>query len=624
MDRQSPNSIDSSGRILEAAVTLAATALISLLVFGLSHLEVWKGVELQGYDLLVSMSGPTDSSSRVIIVDFDDESVRRLNAFPLPRALLADVLDRVSSGGPAVVGLDVILDQRRLPSDDLRLSDAIDRAGNVVLVSEYGFGGLGRNEPLSEFEAKAAGVAFGDLPQDPDGAVRRMLLLLNEPNYKRFSFPVAMSVYATEKPLKPGGPEYLLFGSTVVPLATRDPASALIGFRSHLPAQSIPVTELLKSEFDSRVFKDKVVLIGQSSEFGRDLFMTPVFHFRRPAQGRTLLSGAEIHAAAISTLLEGRFPRKFSASLTWTCCFVLALMSFLSFTRLRWFLAVTSLLIAITAVFFLAVMLFSRFQLWAPYVGAEACLLLACPAGFGYRYLEERAAKRESEAERKQLMSLFERYVSDEAAAEIWRRRDQFVLAGEERVATVLFSDIRSFTALTAGKPSAQVLAWLNRYLTSMATVVKANNGFLNKFIGDGIMVIFGVPVSHGEHEDACSAVKCALAMLREVGALNAQNNGDPPLQIGIGIHTGVLTAGNVGSPDRLEYSVIGETVNLASRLEALTKNFHSEIVISPRTWELVRKHFVTQPLGESEVRGFSGKIMLYGVTENRAVGATS
>ena len=185
--------------------------------------------------------------------------------------------------------------------------------------------------------------------------------------------------------------------------------------------------------------------------------------------------------------------------------------------------------------------------------------------------------------------------------------------------------DIRNFTALTAGRPSAEVLAWLNRYLTAMSDVVKANGGFLNKFIGDGIMVVFGVPLSQGERADACRAVQCALQMLEQVDALNStMGTEEPRLKIGVGIHTGMLTAGNVGSPERLEYSVIGESVNLASRLESLTKEFKTAIVMSASTWERIRESFSAVPLGEAEVRGFSGKMMVYGVKIERAVGVPS
>jgi adenylate cyclase len=148
-----------------------------------------------------------------------------------------------------------------------------------------------------------------------------------------------------------------------------------------------------------------------------------------------------------------------------------------------------------------------------------------------------------------------------------------------------------------------------------MGEVIKQNRGFLNKFIGDGIMVIFGAPLTEGTQEDACRAVRCAQEMLDKVDQWNATKpSGDPTLKIGIGIHTGQVTAGNVGSPDRLEYSVIGWAVNLASRLESLTKDFNTALVLSPATWEQVRDKFPTVPIGEAQVRGFTTAIPLYSV----------
>jgi adenylate cyclase len=160
----------------------------------------------------------------------------------------------------------------------------------------------------------------------------------------------------------------------------------------------------------------------------------------------------------------------------------------------------------------------------------------------------------------------------------------------------------------------------LNNYLTAMSEVVGANRGFLNKFIGDGIMVVFGVPLSDSIEHDACRAVTTALEMIRRVEQLNATRRaGWPELHIGIGLHTGVLTAGNVGAPERLEYSVIGETVNLASRLESLTKVFKTDVVLSPATQQLVAAHFTTKLLGETEARGFASKIPVYGVVSHTA-----
>jgi adenylate cyclase len=377
----------------------------------------------------------------------------------------------------------------------------------------------------------------------------------------------------------------------------------------------VTVNKLLSSTFDPSFFAGKIVVIGQSSEMGRDIFATPLTRAGYQVAGRSLLSGAEIHAAAVATLLGNNFLSTLGLLPRAIIGFGFGAIVIILGFHFRWYIAITGCILLLAGTFLLASFLFSLYHLWIQLASIEACLLGALPAGLGYRSVEERRLKNLMEAERRQLMGLFERYVSADVAAEIWKNRDTIVLAGEERVATIVFSDIRSFTAITAGVPSQEVLAWLNRYLTEMGDVIKRNRGFLNKFIGDGIMVVFGAPLSEGPREDACRAVRCAVEMLARVNRWNATKaSGDPVLKIGIGIHTGIVTSGNVGSPDRLEYSVIGETVNLASRLEALTKEFKTPLVLSPATWEHIRSEFSTVSLGDAQVRGFSNAIPLYSV----------
>jgi class 3 adenylate cyclase len=230
--------------------------------------------------------------------------------------------------------------------------------------------------------------------------------------------------------------------------------------------------------------------------------------------------------------------------------------------------------------------------------------------------VSERLHRSEAVAERLQMMNLFSRYMAPEVADEIWRHRDEVVLAGEERIATVLFSDIRSFTEMTAGKPSQLVLAWLNQYFTAMDEVITAERGFLNKFIGDGLMVLFGVPLSQGPDEDAANAARTALRMLEKLNELNQTRPTDselPPFRIGIGIHTGTLTAGSIGSRNRLEYSAIGDSVNLASRCESLNKEFKTEIILTEATYKLIANRFSGfRDLGFAHVRGFREEIRLY------------
>ena len=156
-----------------------------------------------------------------------------------------------------------------------------------------------------------------------------------------------------------------------------------------------------------------------------------------------------------------------------------------------------------------------------------------------------------------------------------------------------------------------------------MDQVIRQYGGFLNKFIGDGLMVLFCVPLSQGMHEDACRAVHCALAMLDRVEKLNVENAGNPThpkLRIGVGIHTGNLTAGTIGSAARQEYSVIGETVNLASRLESLNKQFKTELLMSEATYKVVREDFTGfVSLGEAKVAGFEQPVSVYTISPSQA-----
>jgi adenylate cyclase len=602
-------------RIPHLAAISFLSIVVTLVIFSLERGGLLKSLDLRAYDLLVAAEHREPPSPDVLNVDFDDDFVRRHNAFPIPRLLLADIIAKIAQGKPSVIGVDVILDVARAPDDDAHLAKVIDDAGNVVLISEYGFATYQQSNPLEPFRKAAAGVAFGDLPIDEDGAVRRMFLRVTTEKYKGVSLPVALADLASDQHLRPGGEGFLLFGPHKLPLATTDPDSSWIHFHPSAPTTVISAGILLATDFDASVFANKVVIVGQSSEMGKDLFTTPASRAGIDIGGRHILSGAEIHGAAVASLLHANalntlsiLPRVFAGLLL---AFVVIFLA----VRSRWSVALISCLLLATGVFLAAMVLFSLRHLWVPPASMELCLLAALPAGLGFRSVVERRQKMAMEAERHQLMGLFERYVSADVAAEIWKNRDAIVLAGEERVATILFSDIRGFTATTAGVPSSEVLGWLNRYLTVMSDVVKKNRGFLNKFIGDGIMVVFGAPLTEGAKEDACRAVRCAVEMLARVDEWNAKKApGDPPLKIGIGIHTGQVTAGNVGSPDRLEYSVIGEAVNLASRLESLTKECGAPIVFSPTTCEHIQEQFSVVSLGERPVRGFTTDVPLYSV----------
>lgn len=606
-----------------AFVTLAISSVVTALVALGSRTTGFRDLNFWTYDFLVTHKQDAAPSSKILIVDFDDATLARIRQFPIPRDVVAAVVERIAKAGAKIIGLDFLLTEERTAAQDRAMQQALAGAGNVILASQSGSGGIPAIQPSANFcapdpasfgdcRAGAFGFAFVNMPIDSDGFIRRMMLFsLDE--HQSESFPLKIAQLYTGTALTAGA-KSATFAAHPVPYAD-DAKTVLIGSWANNPAPSIPVIDVLDGKLRMTEFRDKIVLIGQSNDAARDREFTPIFRRSTPSGVRLRLPGTEIHAAAIATLLDGTSIRPVSIQAVLVFSFLLTCLTvwMLSQFALRHSLVGAAVLIVCS--YIAAQLLFNFDHRWFQYLIAQACIAAAVPFSLTYQYLREQFQKREAVAQRAQIMGLFSRYVAPEVANEIWRRREEVVLAGEERIATVLFSDIRSFTALTAGKPSKTVLAWLNSYLTSMDEVITAEGGFLNKFIGDGLMVLFGVPLSQGAEQDAAHALRAAIRMIEKVQELNLrQANSDfPLLKIGIGLHTGLLTCGSVGSRKRLEYSVIGETVNLASRLESLTKDFKTEIVLSEATYHHVAAHFSGfRDLGLIPVRGFQQTIRLY------------
>jgi adenylate cyclase len=608
---------------------------VSLLVAACGRVSVFQDIQLWTYDFLVNYGRYATQSSQLVFVNFDDATFASIGQYPIPRNLIADVINEVSSGSPRVIALDLLLSEPRTAAEDESMRRALTRAGNVVIASQSRVGDLPGVKPLSVFcqpensnldsgfckegTGGALGYAFVNMPVDRDGFIRSFLLFSYGPS-PAVSFPVMAAQQFAGESIQPGGSSGFHFQGHSISYGNPLSKTVLIGRWIPEPARPISALSLLRNQANvQQLFHDKLVLIGQGSDAARDRHLTPLFRPARENASRLRMPGTQIHAAAIETLLSGKAIRIVPNIILWTVNFLLFVIAIWLLLRLplRYgLLASAGLLIAAYAI---AQMLFTAGHLWLRFFSTELGLALCVPFSTAYQYLQERFLHSEALAEREQVMGLFSRYVSPQVAQQIWERRSEVVLAGEERTATVLFSDIRSFTAITAGKPSQIVLHWLNEYLTAMDEVISAEGGFLNKFIGDGLMVLFGVPLSNGVEADAARAVRCAQKMIRRVDELNREHPAGshfPKLKIGVGIHTGQLTCGNIGSAKRLEYSVIGETVNLASRLESLTKEFQVDIVMSESSYVAVRNSFSgLRDLGPSPVRGFDHPIHLYSIS---------
>ena len=627
--------------IVAAIVALGLTLLVSMLERWTPYgdLANWT------YDFLVNHGRYSPTSQDIVFVDFDDATFAKIQKFPIPRSTVADLVERVGQAKPAIIGLDMFLSEARNADEDAAMQRALSSAGNVVVAAQSATGQLPALLPLDLFcqpenpalptgfcadgKPGAFGYAGVNMPFDSDGYVRDAELIVWG-KQKAESFPVFMAEEylaqvdpqcrnCTLKALDKGNAQ---FRGYRVPYRDPQARTFRIGDWSPHPAQHISAWDVLTGAVAPAQLRNKLVLIGQGSDAARDRDFSPLFRVRLSNDKRERIAGTELHAAAIATLLNGHAIGEVPVWIQWCVNFGLLFAATWVFTRLQLKMAFALAAVFIPAIYAAAQILFSAFHLWFPYLETLLGVAAALPCGVAWQYVKANLLRSETEKQREQLMEMFSRYVDPQVANAIWLRRDEVRLEGDERIATVLFSDIRNFTGITAGKPSRTVLRWLNRYFTAMDEVVRAHGGFLNKFIGDGLLVVYGVPLSQGENVDAGNAVRTALAMLKRVEELNADRPaGDdfPNLTIGVGIHTGMLTSGSVGSSNRLEYSVIGETVNLASRLESLNKEFGTEIILSQATYESVKDEIPgIYALGTTNVRGFDEKITIYGIGPRR------
>lgn len=596
------------------------------------------GLENQALDLLFQLRDarrPNVSarglSEPITIIDIDDTSIKasKVRLQKWPRDLYARLIDRASKGGAAVIGLDILLSEEGGASAedkaaDQKLVQAMSSAGNVVVAMKLKAGGFDELKPLPMFADAAYATGFVDLSLDADGFVRSWLLFqATRGEDTKFSFAtrVAEGFLAANAPegappeyLKPDADGTLRLGERVIRL--RNDLNLQLDFRGRSPAfRRISAADILAGkQIPDDLFNNRIVLIGASNIDAPDLFPTPFYESSALARlfDRSLTSapkrtpGVELHANAAATILFGKSlirPRYVWQALAVLLSLTLVALSVFGLRALWGLIAV--ILVAVLALV-VSSWAFNEHGMILPLASAWLGMAILTPAGLGLRYARERLLRSETEAERAQMMDIFSRFVSSDVANEMWERRGQAALAGENRTVTIIFTDIRNFTTLSESAASNTVVEWLNDYFGRMNTIVESFGGHVNKYIGDGLMIVFGAPIDRGDKEEARAAVDCGLAMLDEVEKMNKdwEGTGRPVVKIGCGIHTGEATCGVVGAERRLEYTVIGDTVNLSARLESTTKEFGVPILISEPTALLLGDEYEIKPLGEAKVKG--------------------
>jgi adenylate cyclase len=345
------------------------------------------------------------------------------------------------------------------------------------------------------------------------------------------------------------------------------------------------------------IFRNKMVLVGDATTGTGDRLKTPVGD----------MAGVEMHAHAVATLLQRGFVR---VAPPWVNFGVLCLLTAIvcplaAVWRLQWAALVTAGLMAGYSLF--NVWLFVDHDLWLHWVAPSAAMVMAKLGVFLERGLTE-------EREKKRMLGLLQRYVSPQIAAYVIDHPDKCILGGEQVTATVLFSDIRGFTAMSEKLTPKQVVERLNEYLQAMTDVVFERDGAVDKYVGDCIMALFGIPVPHLDH--ARRAVATAIDMQAALLKLQAKwrAEGLPLIEIGVGVNTGEMVVGNIGAQQRLDFTVIGDAVNLASRVESLNKEMHTRILITESTYQFVKDEVEARGPLTAHVKGKEEEIVVYEV----------
>ena len=609
---------------------------VSLCVIWLHHTGRLQFLELTVYDYyVVQRSEPAQTDPPPIaLITVSEDDIRRLGHWPMNDATMARMLEILLEKKPRVIGLDMYRDIPVPPGSET-LKDLFKRHQNIVTIKKPGDeNSPGISEPFMVGERNPVG--FSDFLLDPAGTVRRGLLFLGDGEGSHTSFALILAlIYLEQEGIKPlPDSQFLSLGkATLVPLESNDGGYVgvdargyqfLLDYRDGASLfRTFSLADVLSEKVDPSAIGDRVVIIGSSAESAKDFFSTP---FSRFVKSQLKVTGVVIHAGAVSQLI--RLARGQSSPLgfwretcEWGWIVLWGLAGSLLCLWIRSLpLFMACALFAVMLLFLFTFLLF-RQDYWVPVTApAITSLVSAGLMGLYMFYLEK--------AQRGLLMGLFSTYVSGDVAEAIWEQKDQFMDGGRPRsqtlTATVLFTDIRDFTQMAENMNAQAVIDWLNEYLAAMVKQVSANKGIVDKYVGDAIMAVFGVPVprvNDGEFaEDAVNAVCCALSMGRELEQLNRVwlAQGRPTAKVRIGIHTGPLRVGSVGSAQRLQYTVIGDTVNIASRLESFDKSLGSEntcrILISNATQKYLGERFRVERLTEVQLKGKSQWVEIHQV----------
>ncbi len=556
-------------------------------------------------------------SPNIVIAGIDDDT---LEAYGLwaewPRTLHTQAIENLRQAGAKVIGFDVIFTDTS--SDDEALASAMADASNVVLAAA-GVPPVSQTEagivydtfllPVYSLQQASSSIGHANVIPDRDGTVRRLPLIVRSKSgqiYPSLTLAVLHRLFSMHLP-----EEYTIKDGDVNLLARDVPVDNSYSLRINFAADNaqrpyVSYKDVVSGNFDQSVVRNKIVLIGMTATGDLDTWSVP--------SSASKIPGVFIHAGAMDTILTQRFLRETSPIIELLIMVLLVAITAFALPRCgtRYGSDIAKGL-GITAGLFIAYLVGSFLAFDRGYVMDLLYPLLLLPviyvSSILYVVFTEQRDKRF-------VKELFGRYISPQIASEIVSRADsgQLRLGGEQREVSVLFADIRGFTQISEQLSPEAVMQMLNTYLSVIADEVVRHDGIVNKFVGDNIMAVWNAPQSQPNH--ALLAVKAAWEAQRKLAELRQRDDRPFPVQFGIGINTGVAVAGNVGSAGRSEYTVIGDSVNTASRICSSTPA--NEVWIGPETYSQTKDHIEARELEPQHVKGKAAPIKLYQVTGMR------
>jgi len=592
--------------------------------------------ELTAYDQFMRSRPAETPDDRILIVGINEEDLRTFKRWPVDDATIAKLIRIIHQQKPVAIALDLHRDLP-VPPGHPELVKVYEQIPNLIAIERLGDASNVPVAPPPELKQKGQ-TASNDVVPDPYGTLRRgmMYITSQDGNTALESLGLRMSMlYLAKQGIEPAAaesnPDYLQLGKGVFPIfeandggyvgADAGSYQILLNYRG--PAGSfrqVSAGQVLRGEIPSDLMRDRLVFIGPTAYSIKDFFNTP---YSGSVIAPEAMPGVEVQANVASHIISSAMDGRPSIRIwsDWQETIWIVLWPFVG-AGLAWFSRSSRWALAGVAVVGGALILgcyvaFTQ-AWWIPVVppvlglATSAILLTSYIAG------EERR-------DRQLVMNLFGRHVTPAIAEAIWQDRDQLLkegrLPGRKMTATVLFSDLKDFSGTAEHMDPETLMSWLNEYMEAMTQLVLNHGGIVDKFIGDAVMAVFGVPMLRTTPEeiarDAQNAARCAVAMAETLEALNRTwvQQHRPTTSMRVGIATGTVVTGSLGGQQRIDYTTIGDSVNIAARLESYDKSIEGgvcRILVSEDTHKLLDNQFITKSIGTVQLRGRENLTNIY------------